>query len=890
MAAAQVDLSVLINEQLHGYEHGHELLSSSVRLGRDDQDTIDRLSDLAGPLGPGDKFSPYLTGYPLPGSSSYVLARTWQDLKAPRAGCVLTRSLIVDLHDWADGRCLLTALRLLDSFPNDRTATPREVETGSLQGDLPSVSAPVYQELSEALFLERRRPIAIFGAAEADLATSRLILALWPGLRSVFSFCTHAYSPRQVSGRPFDLLFAPSDARVNFGRWDGRRIDGSLPRFEARHRWTTEIAFRIFQSPHPHTLDGQALHLVDRFSGDESALRLSLLWSELVEKAKVSPFAVLGLLDIVASQESARTLISSTDFESLIGQSIELASNSYTLSEFYDYLLTFLGKFPHRLPTSALLRKIRKLVARAAGSAPLEALAFLKNLKAKRQKLPAIIAAGLGDGVAAGFERHLFLASSFDADTLLELICYSRSFARALTKSLESSGDLQQYSILQDAVRVNDQDLRARARRHLVREFRSPHETGILRELLEGITQSAFFRASQALWQANRFNVPEFDLVLLRGAPSRASISELQEYLLHLPESAGPDRLLARTTTLESSPLELLLKMEHMPSRRASVSLQFVDLQSDEELRRTDRQSADVLLEFIGAGPLSPDRANACARILINCSPSIHTVVAFSRSILSRFDTERASKLATVTLSRLLKEAPCSHDDDVQWHVDNYAFLATSRDLAKWLVPAKAPIDRVSSNLHIAKASVAKGNLRILECVDGITERLLSRPGPIVEVRAIDAWASLIYDAGTVSSAIQLDAASQALQYAIDRKHAQVSSLVVVSFPVVYRHNATQVSSPHLFSFVPWMDWDKCQAMRADLVDMYMRSSWPAYELAIIAHEIDQLKEIVDLVLMRYRGHRYLEEVLSADDKLPSIVRQALWNHLSHNPRYERDR
>ena len=81
---------IVFDQQLHGYRHGHELLSGTLRLPPRDQDLVDRLSDVAGPLGPGERFAPYLTCYPLLSLTHYVVARTWQDLTAPRAGCVRT--------------------------------------------------------------------------------------------------------------------------------------------------------------------------------------------------------------------------------------------------------------------------------------------------------------------------------------------------------------------------------------------------------------------------------------------------------------------------------------------------------------------------------------------------------------------------------------------------------------------------------------------------------------------------------------------------------------------------------------------------------------------------------------------------------------------------------
>ena len=67
-----------------------------------DQDVVNRLSDLTGRLRPGELFDPYLTAYPLPRRGYYVVARTFQDLDAPRSGCVLTRSLLVPMDAWVE--------------------------------------------------------------------------------------------------------------------------------------------------------------------------------------------------------------------------------------------------------------------------------------------------------------------------------------------------------------------------------------------------------------------------------------------------------------------------------------------------------------------------------------------------------------------------------------------------------------------------------------------------------------------------------------------------------------------------------------------------------------------------------------------------------------------
>ena len=119
----------IVGTQVHGYRRGHELLATSAKLPKPDQSVVDRLSDVAGPLRPNERFDAYLTGYPLPGGAHYVLARTWQDLDAPRAGCVRTKSLLIPTADWSSAQSLMPFIDMLDAggFPEEATAVAHEI-------------------------------------------------------------------------------------------------------------------------------------------------------------------------------------------------------------------------------------------------------------------------------------------------------------------------------------------------------------------------------------------------------------------------------------------------------------------------------------------------------------------------------------------------------------------------------------------------------------------------------------------------------------------------------------------------------------------------------------------------------------------------------------------
>ena len=188
-----------IHQQLHGYRKGHQLLSSSLSLDAEDQDVVDRLSDLAGRLLPGQVFAPYLTMYPLPSRTHYVVARTFQDLEAPRSGCVLTRSALVPMAEWLGLRTLDRVLEALVVAEPEEQVGALEV-TVSEKGVLPAeVLDGRMDELVQALFLEAEQPVVVFDASEAELIACRLLMALWPALRGRFSVCTLARIFHQFS-------------------------------------------------------------------------------------------------------------------------------------------------------------------------------------------------------------------------------------------------------------------------------------------------------------------------------------------------------------------------------------------------------------------------------------------------------------------------------------------------------------------------------------------------------------------------------------------------------------------------------------------------------------------------------------------------------------------
>lgn len=90
---------MIIHQALHGYNQGHNLLSSSVNLPIEDEDYMKVQSDWTEYANNGEDDSSYIKTYPLPDSKYYVIAKSWYAYEMSRPGCVWTHSLIINIED-----------------------------------------------------------------------------------------------------------------------------------------------------------------------------------------------------------------------------------------------------------------------------------------------------------------------------------------------------------------------------------------------------------------------------------------------------------------------------------------------------------------------------------------------------------------------------------------------------------------------------------------------------------------------------------------------------------------------------------------------------------------------------------------------------------------------
>lgn len=299
-----------LEQLLHAYRRGHEQLAASIRLPPRDAELVTRLSDLSGTQPTSDEFEPYLTVYPLSESPFYAVAKTWPDINAPRAGCVITHTLLVPTSTWQR----LKRPDLVENLfrPLSQEAIKDYQKAITLDSTQMTVSKhmAVNPTLLEAttLFVARFfgdgiRPVVWYSDGRDVRVLWNILASLWPHLRVRFSACTYALQPRSSEHGSFDLMFAPPTVFQRFAKFPTEHlIDGTSDRAAATpidvEPWCREWAERILQgSAYPRDAPAD---LWDAMEGDPTAVRRLFLFRELLNRSS-EPMAAVGAIDIVES-------------------------------------------------------------------------------------------------------------------------------------------------------------------------------------------------------------------------------------------------------------------------------------------------------------------------------------------------------------------------------------------------------------------------------------------------------------------------------------------------------------------------------------------------------------------------------------------------------------
>ena len=877
-----------VQQQVHGYRSGHQLLSATIKLARDDQDLVDRLSDISGPLRPGETFSPYLTTYPLPSEQYYVIARTWQDLGASRAGCVRTRSLFISMEKWEKTISVAEFAKIISSPLESDDALQIPLPT-TIQ-DSPVVQETRLAELVEALFLESRHPVVIFDSPDAESVTLRLLMALWASRRRTFASCTWCLAPRKLKGRDFDLVFALSDVRTKFSDWNGRRIEAGTRPTNPRHRWTTELVQAIFLDSKPSLESWDDLGILDKDQrGDEATLRLSLMWRELEAKAETTPNAVLGMLDILTSQ-NVRPEIARARLQPLVKNAILRSTELGDPDATWRFYLNLLGKFSDKLPSANLLRQLRTESARLADRHPESAISILKAMEDQSRLLPVVLAAGIGNG----FSHHSFCSSDtlnpeqIGKRHLLHLIAYSKRFSNSLAAAINDCPDPWKSATI-DALTSPNSILLNRVRRNLVPAFNSAMHASLLQPLMNGVKSRELASVVRTIGERTGFRVEAFDEYLIAAARTQDSIGALRNAILDVGGSQEADRFLLNSLRLD--PIDVSWLITNIPHNQGRELLaELVDRADDGSVSvfLRDENSTTSAISLLATNPKVT--APQIARLLQLGQFDAKSFVEISLLVYWHLAGADRKRLAINLLKKWLGELAGNSLLDAKAALEDAAEYVDADDFILLLTQPRVSSSRISANIELVASSSDEIRYKVASKIDVLTERLIERDTNGFNKTTYIQWASLIETARTVAREAHIRAAKTALFYAIKLTNYPLSSLVTASFSTVYRQlliskgdNYADLSPPLLlFPMSFFTEWDRAKAARYKLVDAFLSSNWPPADLMLVALEVNIDQQILKRIRQTSaHSDNYIRQIWDDCDRLDEGSKQSVRGAIS---------
>jgi len=855
------------DQQLHGYRQGHQLLSSTIRLPKPDQDLIDRLSDVAGPLSPGERFSPYLTLYPLPSETHYVVARTWQDLEAPRAGCVRTRSVLVPMSQWQEVQDLASIVAIATETGADIPAERRAPAALAL---LPSVEPLQGTELIEALFLEDRAPIVVFDAETPEPLALRVTTALWPAFRRTFSMSTFARSPRTIGRRSFDLVFASKESRSRFADWKGRRIDGKK-RGQARHPWSAPIVDKILSAPIPSLKSLDALgEMSSDGVGSESALRISLLWDDLRRKLPNSPTAALGMLDI-ANTRKVRQVDLIRELEPALVRSVAMAATTMQTEDAWRYLGALIQKLEGLRPSMSVAKSIRLAAVDLASRHPIETVELISALNVEPQK--ALLVSGVADGLSLSLDVDVVnQLSHLDGKDLLDLLLASESFAeRAL-------GRFPNFSFpLADALRAADDSVRVEARRLLLGLLVEDSHAEAARVLIDELDVEALVEEAAHLHAVNGLGSAEIRAALVERAWTLQAETVLRDAACEMGASTGRDALVQATLRQSPADIKWLLSSPALKDRRRIELIRSLLAAANSRQLRGMLADPFALSRTLAMLEVSDESdAELLSRIARDVAMPSHEYVTLVVALLPKLKvgirTELAGKAIELALSKEPKEVPAAILDRLLSAVGDR--LNGGRIMRAGLQHGVSQGAASRNLVSFGSASDAVRKL-ILTGVEEMAEALAGRHQLDVSKEAAQAAANLLWDYQSVTHNGFVRAATTLLPLALNERREVASPLIAAAFPPVYRELAKGGAFDLLSLMFVFLDWDKCKSARRRLIDAFVHSEWRISDIATAAVRAGDPVRILGGIAGERGGEQALKGLVADLRQVPDEVRES---------------
>lgn len=903
--------NIAIEQTIHGYDRGHQLLGTSVDLSTKDADRIAQLSDLSG-LPVSDSIPDYLTCYPLPSGEFFALARTWPDLNAPRDGCVLTHTILVPAGEWLNGVSARVPLAL-HRFPGrnilgklQSLRVDEELQYSS-SGD--EIADDELFELADGLFGRGALPLVwLSEPSRVESTLANLLDFLWPTARMNFSACTYALQERHIEGKPFNLLVAPPAALSRYSRISPEQLIGyrSSPRLKPNAP-RRKLGDRIVPSLRAQESEAWAsLNMVRKQLPKElGAIQRVATLDDLRDRSQTSSVSAIALLDIYEQiAPGAEELLNEK------GGAMQHAIERVRFDR-SDQQLEMLAALYQRCirPAYKCFRNYKRLIGAditlEVRRSPTTGLRLLAKTIGASYGVIAAIARGLVDADPAKLEGLESFATQVPSGMSSLLRVQPKLAARYLSK-----WDFIDEDALGNAlVSVNDWlDLvREKTRIAICKELVKVAQTARSPELLSKVIEP--------------LNVGALSLVIEVQAPAAIHVHSRRQVELFLRRY--PDEVLnhfLEKPCLLDEEIELCAAV--VPFNIQTIyRLGALDLSFSERNDRVELLAELMLREDwpVEVRDIAKENASRWLTTLIRYGgESDYTMARAARlllplvspdEIVARLNPadERFSVWKSIKgdLGGTLFSGVSSNYFNQSIDDDGFRHWLGCSTIADWLLSGASITHVVQKN---AQCFVNRESLvRLWRWVNEVAFRIRDWSGRAKadlvneafkhsdgfwSASVVEEWSSLLERNRRAANkqASALDA--QAVQLTLGSRHSQLSAVLATSFPVVYSATVGERDRSLFDVLFMFSDWDKGKDLRRKLVDTYSQPGWPLDEFATIAYKAGILSKVVSRCLRSGRGdllHRAVFELRSKADGESVTVRSTLEKLLEQGTKEEWD-
>ncbi|WP_428229173.1 hypothetical protein [Flavobacterium sp.] len=206
-------MKIKIDQTLHGYQNGHQLLMSSSPLSSEAKKTLLVQSDLSG-SNIDDGFKVYISGYPL--ATHYAFSKTWYADEMKRPGCVWTHTLLIQFSDLGKipdlDQLLGYFVRPLKDY-YEEYSQPILFEKDEFKNSITffddylavkSLLAAIYNHPEKTIICPA------YNSTDFEKDIVQIWSNQWPRLRRNFSFCTGSLNLKIINGAEFDFQVVPA--------------------------------------------------------------------------------------------------------------------------------------------------------------------------------------------------------------------------------------------------------------------------------------------------------------------------------------------------------------------------------------------------------------------------------------------------------------------------------------------------------------------------------------------------------------------------------------------------------------------------------------------------------------------------------------------------------